>query len=353
MNDYSVQRKRRWHKVALTVVIVLALLVTGAAIAVRRVYQQNLQPISNSQKSQLVEVPVGSSAQQIAIKLEEAGLIRKSWAFEWYVRNSGNREKLQAGTYAIRPSQTVPEIVTALTRGRIATDLVTIYPAKRVDEIRDDLINQGFEAKAVDAALESSLYANHPALVDKPKEANLEGYIYPESFQKTAKTTPEEIIRQALDQMQTFLTPDVRAGFVRQGLTVHQGVTLASVVDQEVGHSVESRDLEDKKKVAQVFLRRIKEGKALESDATTDYGAIIKNETPRPDYPSPYNTYQNPGLPPGPISNVNKNSLLAVADPATTDFLFFVSGDDGSTHFSYTLEEHEALTRQYCKKLCQ
>jgi UPF0755 protein len=90
----------------------------------------------------------------------------------------------------------------------------------------------------------------------------------------------------------------------------------------------------------------------LESDATSGYGAILDGEEPSLTYPSAYNTYQNKGLPPGPISNVGRNSLQAVTDPARTDYLFFVSGDDGQTYFSKTLEEHEAFTERYCTKLC-
>ncbi len=349
MNDYSVKKSgRRWPMVVLIVITVLALLVVGGAVAVRRVYYDNLKSVSSSEKSQLVTIAVGSTPAQIAEQLEEAGLIRKAWVFEWYVRNAGVRDELLAGTYALRPSQSVKEIVSVLTGGKIATDLVTIFPAKRIDEVRDDLINQGFSAEAVDAAFNPALYSDHPALVDKPAGASLEGYLFPESFQKTATTTPEDIIRASLDQMHEHLTPEIRAGIVRQGLNVHEGVILASIIEQEVGSKDPVKDLEDKKKVAQVFLRRLKEGIALESDATAGYGAVLAGQDPSLSYTSPYNTYQNKGLTPGPISNVGLNSLRSVAEPATTDYLFFVSGDDGTNHFSHTLQEHQRLTREYC-----
>ena len=175
---------------------------------------------------------------------------------------------------------------------------------------------------------------------------SLEGYLYPETFHRTATTSPEEIIKQSLDEMQKHLTPDLRAAIVRQGLTVHDGIKLASIIEQEVSNP------EDKKVVAQVFLKRLREGIALESDPTALYGAVKDGAEPSLQYDSPYNTYNNRGLTPTPISNVSQSSLEAVAHPANTDYLYFVAGDDGKTYFSRTLSEHEALTEQHCKKLC-
>jgi len=157
---------------------------------------------------------------------------RSAWAFEWYVRNHDAREALQAGTYPLRPNQSVEEIVSILTNGKVSTDLVTLLPGKRLDQIKSTLMNYGFSEESVEAALNPMLYSDHPALVDKPEGASLEGYIYPESFQKTAATEPEQIIRKALDEMHEILTPQLRAGITRQGLTVHQGIILASIVEQ-------------------------------------------------------------------------------------------------------------------------
>jgi len=354
---YSAKPRKPWLKIFAITAVIVGLLVLGAVFLVRRAYYENLKPLNQAQKSEIITVPAGSSLREIAQLLQEQKLIRSNWAFEWYVNSQDARGRLQAGTYALKPSQSVQEIVAALTQGKINTDLITILPGQRLDQIRDGLINDGFSPAEVDAALNPKLYAAHPALADKPASASLEGYLYPESFQKSATTDPEEIVRASLDQMRRYLTPEVRTGLVRQGLTVHEGVTLASIVEQEVGHVDQQKDLEDKKKVAQVFLRRLKEDKALESDATANYGAVLADALPSLSFESAYNTYQNKNLPPGPISNVARNSLLAVANPAKTDFLFFVSGDRddngiSKTHFSRTLEEHEANVRQYCTKAC-
>lgn len=351
MNDYAVQKPgHRWQKIllALAIVIILAGLIGTAAL--HRTYREHLSAVSSSSTSQLITIPIGSTSAEIAAQLESAELIRRAWAFEWYIRTNGLRSQLQAGTYALKPSQSVAEIAAILTKGKEATDLVTIFPVRRLDEVRDDLINQGFDAQAVDAALKAERYADHPVLAEKPAGASLEGYLFPESFQRTAATTVDDVILASLDQMQDYLTPDIKTGFARQGLSTHQAITLASIIEQEVGSTDPIIDLEDKKKVAQVFLRRLSEDMALESDATASYGAVLAGADPSQPFASPYNSYQNKGLTPTPISNVGKHSLMAVAEPATTNYLYFVSGDDGINHFSHTLEDHRQLTRQYCSR---
>lgn len=327
---------------------VLALLVIVAAIVtVRQIYYANLRPAGLSQQGKLITIAPGSSAKQIGRQLKVAGLIRADWAFEWYIRSHGLREQLKAGTYLLRPNMSLSDIAGLLTTGRIATDLVTILPAQRLDQIRESLINRyGFVPSEVDAALDPTRYDGHPALTDKPPDASLEGYLYPESFQRTAETKAANIIKLSLDEMQKRLTPDIRAAFVGQGLNTHQAVIIASIVEQEVSRP------NDKPVVAQVLLARLRRGMPLGADPTAFYGALRDGKTPSVNYDSPYNTRLHPGLPPGPIGNVSLASMQAVARPAPTDYLYFVAGDDGNTYFSRTREEHEALIRQYCHRLC-
>jgi UPF0755 protein len=170
--------------------------------------------------------------------------------------------------------------------------------------------------------------------------------LYPDSFQKTATTDPKTIVAESLAEMQKHLTPDIRTGFAKQGLTVYQGVTLASIVEQEVPGQ------DDRNQAAQVFLKRLKIGMVLGSDVTAFYGAIKDGVPPSVTYDSPYNTRIHKGLPPGPISNVTDSSLYAVAHPANTDWLYFVAGDDGKTYFAKTEADHEANVSNYCHKLC-
>lgn len=349
MPDIQYGRRRRGIRFWLLLVLCFFIIsIGGAAFIARHYYLANLKPLSNSENFELITVQSGATVKQIADELETKKVIRKSWAFQWYVRNSEARDTLQAGTYSLRPSQSVEEIVDIMTKGAIATDWITILPGKRLDEVKSAMINSGFKPEDVQAAFNPQLYEDHPALVDKPRGASLEGYLYPETFQKNAQTSPEVIIRASLDQMQSYLTPELRANIVKQGLTVHQGVILASIVEREVTNN----NPEDRPKVAQVFLKRLKGDILLQSDATASYGAVLAGEEPSSRYDSAYNTYANKGLPPTPISNVTQSSLQAVANPAPTDFLYFVSGDNDINYFSRTIAEHEAFVKAYCQRKC-
>jgi UPF0755 protein len=309
-------------------------------------YARNLRPVSADTTEKVFVVSSGTSVSKIATDLHDAGLIRKSWAFERYVSDTRIGNKLQAGTYKLSPAMSTQKIAKAIADGKVAVDLITILPGQRIDQVRQALINAKFDTAAVDAALLPAQYSDIGVVANIPAGATLEGFLYPDSYQKDATTDPAVIVRLALKEMEAHLTPDIANGFKAQGLSVFQGVTLASVVEREVSNP------DDRTQVAQVFLKRIRDGKRLESDVTAFYGAIQDGQEPLVSYPSPYNTYKVDGLPAGPISNVSENSLRAVAAPATTDWLYFVAGDDGKTYFSRTLADHEALTAQHCKKLC-
>ena len=343
LNKRSRRLSRRLH----VLFVILGVLLLAGVVGVRREYFQNLHAVSSDTSTQYVSVASGSTVNQISQQLETAGVIRSAQAFEWYISSHGYRDKLQAGTYKLSKSETVQQIVYKLVNGRVAADLVTILPTKRIDEIRQAFISSGFNPAAVDAALKVDQYrASYPALADNPTSSDLEGFLYPDSFQKTAATDPSKIIGASLDEMQKHLTTDIRKGFAAQGLTVYQGVTLASIVEKEVSKQ------SDRNQVAQVFLKRLKTDMPLGSDVTARYGAIRAGNTPSLTYDSAYNTLLHKGLPPGPINNVSDSSLRAVAHPAGTDWLYFVAGDDGTTYFSNTLEEHKALTQRYCHVLC-
>lgn len=339
-------RTRLPRRVGVILVILVVLLLSGVVLA-RHAYNVGLRPVGTSQKAQIFTVESGASVKEIGSSLEKAKLIKSAWAFELYIHSKELGSKLQAGTYAFSPSQGTKSIVSTLTKGTVATDLVTILPGRRIDQVRADLINDGFKPGDVDKALDPAQYADLPALAYKPASVNtLEGLLWPESFQRDAATPPTVIIRQSLEEMGKHLTPDVQAAFASQGLTTYQGLILASIVIQEVNKT------DDQTQAAQVFLKRLKAGSLLGSDVTARYGAIAAGKPPSLTYDSPYNTHIHPGLPPTPISTISASALDAAASPAGTDWLYFVTGDDGTTHFSKTLEEHQALTEKYCHKLC-
>ena len=326
---------------ALLVVLVLATIVTW------QFYEHNLKPVSSHAVAQTVTIDSGATLPQIADLLHSKGIIRNAWTFEAYVRHKGAGSYLQAGTYSLSPSQSVQDIVGQLTHGKVTTELVTILPGQTIEQIRQSLLNDGFAKDDVDTALNPATYENNAALVDKPIGNSLEGYLYPDSFQRDSTTKATTIVQESIAEMQQHLTPGLRAAFAKQGLSTYQGIVLASIVEKEVSKA------SDRPQVAQVFLLRMSQGMQLGSDVTAMYGSELAGQGKSLTADTPYNTLIHTGLPPTPISNVDDSALQAVAHPAGTDWLYFVAGDDGTTHFAHTLQEHEANTAQYCHKLCQ
>ncbi len=342
----SKYKRHSLTKIIGVTILIVILVTVGGIWAARRIYDNNLKPVAVNQKSVSVVIPQGTSLKDTAAILKQAGLIRSEWAFTHYVSDKRAESDIKAGTYELSPSYDVSQIVSIITEGKVATNLFTILPGQRLDQIRTALIASGFSAASVDKALDPSLYAQHPALVDKPAGASLEGYLYPESFQKTADTTAEDIIRLSLNEMQKHLTPDIRSAIANQGLSVYKGIILASIAEQEANKPT------DRATIIQVFLSRLHMGMNLQSDVTAFYGEATAGQPPSVNFDSPYNTYLHPGLPPGPISNVNLTSLQAVAHPASTDYLYFVAGDDGTVYFARTAAEHQSQVNQYCHKNC-
>jgi UPF0755 protein len=353
MPNYNLYKKpRRNIPRRIFIMVVLLVIIAGASLFfVRRAYNGGLGAVSNDQTTQVVTIETGSSSKQIGSLLADKHLIRSAWAFELYIHSKQLGDKLQAGTYALSPSQTTPEIIGVIKKGAVTTNLVTILPGKRIDQVRAGLINAGFTPDDVDKALEPSQYSDISTLAYKPANASLEGLLYPDSFQRTTNTSAAVIVRESLQEMATHLTPDIQAAFASQGLTTYQGIILASIIEKEVSKTT------DRAQASQVFLKRIKTGMQLGSDVTAIYGAINAGKTDFSQgamlaYDSPYNTLMHTGLPPTPISNVSVSSLQAASHPAATDWLYFVAGDDGTTYFSTNLQDHEANTAKYCHKLC-
>jgi UPF0755 protein len=334
-------------KIAFFLVGLLTLLLISGGVAAQIWYKAQLQPINVSQDSKTVVFVVkqGATTSEITSDLEKAKLIRNTQAFLWYLRTANLRDSIQAGTYELSQSESVADIARILTEGKVRKDLFTILPGQRLDQIKASFIKAGFSEQQVNDALKPANYNNHPALVAKPTNASLEGYLYPDSFQRTSTTTPDQIVKLSLDEMAKALTPEIIDGFKKQGLSIHQAVTLASIITKE--SSGDSQKL-----IAGVFLNRLRANIPLGSDVTYQYVADITGQARSADIDSPYNTRKYVGLPPGPISNSTKSALLSVAFPETTEYLFFVAGDDGKIYFSKTQAEQDANARKYCQKLC-
>lgn len=333
---------RFWQIILLSVLAIVL-----AVFGFKHLYYRNLEPVSDSPKTVVFNVEKGSTVKEISASLEKQELIRSAWAFNTYVSLHRLGGKLQAGTYALSPSDGTIKIVNVLTNGHVDSKLVTILPGRRIDQVRTDLINYGFSPTAVDNALNPATYADLPILAIKPADVtSLEGFLWPDSYQKGPSTQPEEIIRQSLLATQAKLTDQVKQDFAAHGLNPYQGLIMTSIILQEVYKPA------DQPQVAQVFYSRLANGMKLESDATAKYGAIQAGQPPSLSYDSPYNTYIYVGLPPTPIGTISEQALYAATHPANTNWLYFVSGDDGTTHFSTNLKDHEAATQKYCSKLC-
>jgi UPF0755 protein len=334
-------RRRFRSTFSLSLLIFAVAVIVFAIFWVRHDYNLYLQPVSNNQTIKLINIPSGSSLSQIASQLKNDGLIRNSLAFEEYVNNQNVRSDLQAGTYALSPSQSVSQIVGILTQGKVATKLVTIVPGARLDQVRASLINSGYAPASVDSALVASQYQNLPVMTFVPSGNSLEGLLYPDSFQKTTGTDPSVIVSESLTEMGEQLTPDLQASFAKEGLSTYQGIILASIIEKEVSSS------SDQAKVAQVFLARMAQNMTLQSNVTAYYGCILNNQPLSISYDTPYNTYIHTGLPPTPVSNVDKQALYAAAHPASTNYLYFDTGKDGVTYFAQTNDQQNANIAQY------
>lgn len=336
--------------------VVFGLLVLGAlAFAVVFAwYQQGLQPLSNEPRDILIEVEEGMGLEEIASRLEEEEVIRSSTVFTIYVTRSGNRGQMQTGLYEFSPDQHVREIREMLVEGEAAIRRVTVVEGASLIQIRGAMIEAGYSEEQVSEALERSY--DHPMRQYAPDGASLEGYLYPDTYLADYSQAPDVLVELALDELENALTDDIIQGIQAQGLSVHEGIILASIIEREA-----NSDLEEQRKIAQVFLRRLDQGMPLEADATACYAAerqgVREPNACQPipiDITSPYNTRQagNTGLTPGPIGSPTAMALEAVSNPANTDFLFFVHGDDGEAHFSRTNDEHERNVEEYCQERC-
>jgi len=323
-----------------------AVLMVAGVLTLLGIYLNGLRPAGSDTTKQLFVIGSGASVDDVAANLRSEGLIRSETIFKRYVSLHSDGSKIQAGTYKFAPSQSVPAIVDAMVNGKVDTELMTILPAQRIDQVRDELIHAKFSPESVDAALDPAQYATMPLLADKPASASLEGYLYPDSYSKEGVTDPRDVVQQALDNMDKHLAPDIRAGFAAHNLRLYQGITMASIVEKEVSSP------SDRAQVAQVIYTRLALGMNIQSDVTAFYGAYHDRQKPSVNYNSPWNTYKVAGLPFGPISNVSDSSLEAVAHPADTQWLYFVAGDDGKTYFSKTLAEHQQNIKDHCQKLC-
>jgi UPF0755 protein len=341
-----VKKKSRLKRILLWGGLGLLVILLGIVGAAWFWYQAQLAPLGTDTNEHIkVIIESGSTPVQIADQLEQEGVIRSSTAFGLYTRFSQTQNQLQAGSYRLSPADSTPDIVGHLVSGNVDTFDITFLPGATLKENREVLIKASYSEAEVDEALGASYES--PLFEDKPASADLEGYIYGDTYKFGSGATVGEILQYTFDTYASVVQEnDLVAKFKTRGLTLYQGITLASIVQRESGGG-------DEAQIASVFYNRLRIDMVLGSDVTYQYAAD-KAGVPRDvNLDSPYNTRRYPGLPPGPIAAPGLRALLGVANPAQTDYLYFLSGDDNVTYYGTTLAEHEKNIADHCKEKCQ
>jgi len=336
------KQKSLGKKVIISIVILLLLIVlaTGGLFTW---YKLQLKPVSGQEIATEFVIEPGTGAVTIADNLEAKGLVRSSPAFQFYLKQRGDANKLRAGTYLLSPSLSAHEVADVLVEGKVAQKLITIGPGLHLGKIKAKLIEQGFKEPDVDKALaRKDLLPNL-----KPANASLEGYLFPESYSMPLDATANDVVEQAVQHFEKSIPNKLMAKIDESDLTFFEAVTLASIIQGETDSPIEQ------KKVATVFLNRLDIDMPLGADPTFRFAAFLEGVPESVSIDSPYNTRLHKGLPPGPISNFKITALEAVVNPDPHDYLYFVTGDDGKFHYSKTFEEHRKNTDKYCIELCK
>lgn len=320
-------------------------------------YYYQLSPVNNN-SHQTIQITInpGTSPTEIGKTLEKESVIRSAFAFNIYLRISGNINILKAGFYNLSPADSTQQIVEHLVYGSTKTFNITFYPgailkdnsdklASKKTDVYSVLKNAGYSDEEINLAFTATY--NSPLFDGKPETADLEGYVFGETYNFNEGVSVKEILQRTFDEYYKKIQDNnLIEKFESHGLNLYQAITLASIVQREVSNPT------DQKQVAQVFYKRMEIGMALGSDVTYQYIADKLGIARDPGIDSPYNTRMYAGLPPGPISAPGLSSLIAVAEPATGDYLYFLSGDDGIMYYAYTNEEHESNIIDHCAINC-
>jgi len=300
-------------------------------------------PPSADWRERKVIVPRGSRLPEVVSALREGGVLRHPLAFRGLVRLTFTGRTLHYGEYTFpRPPSTF-EVWNRVRAGDVITYQVKVVPGSNLYDIAA-LLKEHSLAEP-EAFLAAATSPDVLARLEIPA-GSAEGYLYPDTYTIVKPVTPEEILEDMVRMFRKKFTPEMERKAKASGLSPHQVVTIASIIEKETGIDGE------KPLVSAVIRRRLAAEMPLQMDPTVIYGVKRFDGTvTRKDLrtPGPYNTYTNRGLPPGPIANPGMPALEAALSPADADYLYFVSQNDGSHKFSRTLEEHnravEALRR--------
>lgn len=287
-----------------------------------------------------ITVPMGASMRIAADSLEAVGVIRSARAFRFYAKLTGRDRNIKAGTYLLDRGASWNEIIKALVEGRGIVLTVTIpegWDLKTIIPVVADTMN--VSAASLDSATRDTALIRR---LDVPIPT-LEGYLFPETYLIPEGSEALPIVRRLVAEFERRWKPEWNDQLKKLGMTRHQVITLASIIEKEARVDTE------RPTISAVYHNRLKRGMLLQADPTVQYA--LGRHTTRVLYrdlevKSPYNTYQNVGLPPGPIASPGSASIQAALFPADVPYLYFVAHPDGHHEFRTTFREHNEAVRR-------
>ena len=337
---------------------VLAVIAWAIASTPAAVLNQEVPPIARpspeSTEIALVTVLEGESAKDIGENLEKEEVIQSGPLFRIMVTLIGIEGELVAGEYEFDRGLTTLEVIGRIRRGITLPLVVTIPEGLRAEEIGLLLEEKGVvSAEDFGEALATGEY-DFDFLAQRPSGLGLEGYLFPATYGFSRSATAQGVVEDMLAAFEEQVADALQRDIAASGLTLHEALTLASIVEREAALP------EERPVIASVFLNRLSLGLPLQADPTVQYAVGSDPESVRRygywkrslteedlQVNSLYNTYRVNGLPPGPIANPGVDSMRAVVRPTRTNYLFFVAKDDGSHVFAETLEEHQRNVDRY------
>ena len=302
-----------------------------------------VSPADKGGADQVFIVKEGSSLKEVAGDLEKAGLITNKTLFVLWTRVKGYGKDIRAGEYSLSPAMAPVQLLETLRKGFVVLHPVTIPEGLNRVQIADVLSAKGLADKKRFLELTQDRALLQQYGISGP---SFEGYLFPDTYHFSRGTPTLAILDAMVKRFKQVVTPLMEKS-QGSGMKLEDVVILASIVEKETGKP------EERPLIASVFLNRLRVGMRLESDPTVIYGLEnFDGDLKKKDLTekTPYNTYVIYGLTPGPIANPGLESIKAVMDPARTDYLFFVSRNDGSHHFSKTLAEHNRAVESYQKR---
>lgn len=333
-----------------SLLVIFAILVTGIAIVF--VAQRIIVGQLNSAQDEVGRevdfvVEIDESVNSISERLHADGLIRSPAYFRFRVRFTGEDQDIVAGRHELNSAMTTNAIIEAITSEdaiSIQETTVTFLEGWRTEEFAAALVDAelvGSVDEFMQAAADPRWNNEFDFLHTRPSAVGLEGYLFPDTYNFRTDATPEEIIEILLQTFEERIPAELRLSAEALGLTFHQAMTLASIVEREAAVD------EERPLIASVYYNRLIAVMPLQADPTVQYALgttadwwPVLTEADLEEG-GRYNTYLNPNLPPGPICNPSLASVQASLEPAQTDFLFFVAKGDGTHAFASTFEEHE------------